>query len=108
LLQFNNDPPGAALDALLGTGFSGTVKEPFLSLIETINALKCPVISVDLPSGLDADRGTVSGAGVKADVTVSFGLPKTGTLRASAQKYVGKLRIADIGFPKPLIEKFIR
>lgn len=108
LLQFTGQRPMAVIDALLGTGFHGPMKEAMLPLIEAVNAFECPVVSVDIPSGLDADSGLPSGAAVKARLTVTLGLPKTGLSRGPAKDFVGKLRVADIGFPLPLVRRFIK
>ena len=63
---------GIVLDALLGTGLSGTVREPYVSAIEAINACGLPVVAVDIPSGLSADTGKTLGVAVQADLTVTF------------------------------------
>ncbi len=88
------------LDALLGTGTKGKLKPPISQLVETINALDCFKIAVDVPTGLDSDTGETLGVVVKADVTVAFHAPKTGL--AYAKKYVGELVVKDIGLPRQL------
>ncbi len=108
LLQFITQRPVAAVDALLGTGFHGPLKDAMLPLIDAVNGLACPVIAVDVPSGLDADSGSVRSAAVKARLTVTLGLPKTGLLRSKANFFVGKLLVADIGFPRPLVRRFLK
>jgi NAD(P)H-hydrate epimerase len=91
------------IDALLGTGFSGTLKEPWLHWINLINYLNLPVIAADLPSGLDADDGNVpGGAAVRADVTVTFGYPKIGMLAGRGPELCGRIRVVDIGLPDEL------
>jgi len=60
------------VDALLGTGLSGPLREPFKTAVEHINASGLPVLAVDVPSGVDADTGAVADAAVRAEVTVSF------------------------------------
>ena len=88
------------IDALLGTGFNGTLKEPWLHWINLVNYLNIPVIAADLPSGLDADDGEVrGGAAVRADVTVTFGYPKTGMLAGQGPALCGRIRVIDIGLP---------
>ena len=87
------------VDALFGTGFSGEVNEPFKGLVETINAAKSVVVSLDMPSGLDCDRGFVQGLCVKAQTTLSFGLAKPGFFISEGPLYVGRLRVLPIGFP---------
>ena len=88
------------VDALLGTGFAGEVREPMAGVIGAINALERPtIVAVDVPSGLDADTGQAGGAAVRADVTVTFLAAKVGMVNACAQPYVGRLIVADIGVP---------
>ena len=88
------------IDALLGTGFSGTLREPWLHWINLVNYLNVPVIAADLPSGLDADDGEVrGGAVVRADVTVTFAYPKTGLLTGRGPALCGRIRVIDIGLP---------
>ncbi|MBI3323581.1 MAG: NAD(P)H-hydrate epimerase [Candidatus Omnitrophica bacterium] len=90
------------VDALLGTGVSGRVREPVCSAIRWVNRQPCPVLSVDLPSGLSADQGTPCGAAVRATATVTCGLPKRGLLRRCAQAWTGRLVVADISLPRAL------
>ena len=68
------------VDAILGTGLRGTVRAPIATIIKTINNLSIPILSVDLPSGLDADTGHPLGTCVRADRTITIGLPKRGLL----------------------------
>ena len=92
------------IDALLGTGFSGVVKPPLSRMIEYINAMESPVIAVDIPSGMNGTTGEAGDVFVKADITVTFGLMKTGFLKAGAEAVTGEVRVVDIGFPKELLE----
>ena len=97
----------AVVDALLGTGFSaisGGLREPIISAIDTIERMGAPVIAADIPSGLDANTGEVIGKAVHATRTVAFGLPKKGFFAPSAAAYVGRLTVADIGFPRALLD----
>ena len=66
------------VDALFGTGFQGEPRPEAAALIERINAAGAPVVSVDLPSGVDASTGEIAGAAVDADLTVTFHAPKLG------------------------------
>ena len=99
------------IDSLLGTGFSGTLREPWLHWINLVNYLNLPVVAADLPSGLDADDGGVrGGAAVRADVTVTFGFPKTGLLTGQGPALCGRIRVIDIGLPsesEDAIERFV-
>ena len=99
----------AAVDALLGTGISGPPAPPMPALIACIERIRsrgnAPVISVDVPSGIDADTGRVPGPAVRADHTVTMGLPKLGLLLYPAAGLVGRLHVADIGFPAALVDE---
>ncbi len=86
------------VDALLGTGIWGDVQEPYRAAIAAWPAVH--TVAVDLPSGLDADTGAPCGVCVKAAVTVTFQFAKAGLLALSAQPYVGRLVVADIGIPE--------
>lgn len=91
------------VDALFGTGLSSPVKGLYAGVIGLINSLGKKVISIDAPSGIDASTGAVHGAAVKADITVTMALPKTGLYMYPAREYAGRIEVADIGFPEKLI-----
>ncbi len=93
------------VDALLGTGVRGEVKEPFRSAIEAVNECGCPVLAVDVPSGLDCDTGEALGAAIRADRTVTFVLSKVGFTQPGAQQYTGRVEVAEIGIPRRAIEE---
>ena len=99
--------PSCALvvDAIFGTGLKGELREPALSIVKKINELKVDVISVDIPSGLDCDKGTVLGACVKALKTVTFALPKKGFFLGQGPFHVGELIVTDISIPKGVIDE---
>jgi ADP-dependent NAD(P)H-hydrate dehydratase / NAD(P)H-hydrate epimerase len=88
------------VDALLGTGLDREVEGEWLSLIHALNDHSVPVLAVDVPSGLDANTGTVLGAAVEADLTLSFiGLNK-GLFTHQAADYCGDIYFDDLGVPK--------
>lgn len=87
------------VDALFGTGFHGAVKDKPKRLIETVNESGRMVVAVDVPSGVEADTGAVRGAAVRADHTVTFGLPKLGLLLEPGAGFAGRLHVADISIP---------
>jgi len=93
------------IDALLGTGTTGKLREPYKTLIQRINQSKGTVLAVDIPSGLNGDTGEVENEAIYAKTTVTMAYAKKGLLTKQAQPYVGKLIIADIGFPKKLTPK---
>lgn len=85
------------VDAIFGTGLTGQLREEHKRLIEAINSLGCPIVSVDIPSGLDCDTGQTLGAAIKADCTVTFVAMKKGFVLESAQAQTGEIYIASIG-----------
>lgn len=91
------------MDALLGTGSSGKPAGAVHKMIQAITRSGKPVVAVDVPSGLDPSSGHHSGAVVAAAVTCALGLPKRGLLAAPAKRYVGELKVLDIGFPPELL-----
>ncbi len=97
---------GCIVDAIFGTGLSREVKDRFASIIDVINRSNRPVISVDIPSGLNADTGHVLGTAVRADITATMALPKTGQVIYPGIEYVGQLEVVDIGMPPEVIETF--
>jgi NAD(P)H-hydrate epimerase len=94
--QAQSELRGIILDALLGTGLSGDVREPYVSAIKAINASGLPVTAVDIPSGLCADTGHVLGAAVQADLTVTFIGLKLGLFTGDAADHVGELLFNDL------------
>lgn len=93
----------AVIDGLLGTGMHGELSELALKCINQINEGKCPVLSIDIPSGLNANTGMLSPTAVKADITVTFGLPKIGMYMIKGRECTGKLVVKDIGIPMALL-----
>jgi NAD(P)H-hydrate epimerase len=91
------------VDALLGTGISKNVTGLLSEVIIYLNRSNVPIISVDIPSGISSDNGQIMGEAVRADYTVTFGLPKRGHLLYPGAQHSGKLFIEDIGFPKELL-----
>lgn len=93
---------GLIVDALLGTGARGTVREPCESAIRAINASGKPVLAVDLPSGMDCDTGQPLGLCVRATWTVTFVDRKTGFDAPGAANLTGEVHVAPIGVPRQL------
>jgi NAD(P)H-hydrate epimerase len=85
------------VDALFGTGFHGEPRPDAAGLIERLNATSSPVVSVDLPSGVDASTGEIAGAVVDADLTVTFHAPKVGLVVGPGRFHAGRVVVADIG-----------
>jgi NAD(P)H-hydrate epimerase len=88
---------GLVVDALLGTGLNSPVQGLMAALIDLINASGVPVVAVDIPSGLDSDKGEPLGTAVQAELTVTFGYPKLGQIADASEAYVGRLVVVDIG-----------
>ena len=87
------------VDALLGTGGRGPVSGPPAAAIAAINGAGVPVVAVDLPSGLNADTGEVTGPAVRARYTVTVGRPKAGLFTYPGAALAGDVYVADIGIP---------
>jgi NAD(P)H-hydrate epimerase len=94
------------VDALLGTGMQGTVREPTATVIHHINNSGVPVFAVDLPSGLDCDTGQPLGVCVRAGHTATFVAPKLGFDSHGAQTFTGEVHIVEIGVPQSLLAQF--
>lgn len=99
-----DDPAGAdvVIDALFGTGFRGAPRPDAAARIERMNASGAPILSVDLPSGVDATTGEAAGAVVHAELTVTFHGAKVGLAVAPGRYHAGRVVVADIGLePAP-------
>ncbi|MBP0951232.1 NAD(P)H-hydrate dehydratase [Pseudomonas alliivorans] len=94
---------GIVVDALLGTGLQGDVRDPYRSAIEAINASGLPVAAVDIPSGLCADTGHCLGVAVRADLTVTFIGLKMGMLTGDAPDLIGQLIFDDLQADKAIV-----
>ncbi|MBC2714703.1 MAG: NAD(P)H-hydrate dehydratase [Desulfobacteraceae bacterium] len=92
------------VDAILGTGLNSEVKSFFKSVINYINRLNRPVLSVDIPSGLHTDSGKPCGTCIRADITATFAFPKIGHILLPGAVYSGELYIIDIGIPPHIVE----
>jgi len=89
--------PHIIIDAIFGTGFRGAPQGIYKQAIEMINISSGYKIAVDIPSGVNGDNGTVEGNAVKADLTITMGLIKTGHLLYPGKEYCGEIKIADLG-----------
>lgn len=94
------------VDALFGTGLSREVQGPVKAIIEEINRSGRWVLALDVPSGLSTDTGRPLGVAVRANLTVTMGLPKIGLVLPEAAPYVGKLEVVDIGIPQEVYASF--
>jgi hydroxyethylthiazole kinase-like uncharacterized protein yjeF len=92
---------GAAIvDALLGTGFEGEPRGAVAEAIDAINRAGAPVVSVDVPSGVEASTGVVAGSAVHAAITVTFHAAKPGLWIFPGKAHAGSVRVIDIGIPR--------
>jgi ADP-dependent NAD(P)H-hydrate dehydratase / NAD(P)H-hydrate epimerase len=90
------------IDALLGTGVRGQLRDPIRSGVEVIRRARehgVPVLAVDTPTAVDLTSGDPSDPVVRADVTVTFHRPKTGLLTRIGKALAGKVFVAPIGIP---------
>jgi NAD(P)H-hydrate epimerase len=85
------------IDAMLGIGVRGKLREPLRTAVKTLNELTVPVVAVDVPTGVDPTTGRVCDDVVKATITVTFHAVKRGLLKA--KRYAGKVVVAGIGIP---------
>lgn len=90
------------VDALFGTGLAREVVGLYRNVIDMINNSVLPVVSLDIPSGINGDTGGVMGAVVWSDYTVAFGLPKLGNMLYPGYDHCGKLYVSHISFPPRL------
>ncbi|MEU2795203.1 MULTISPECIES: NAD(P)H-hydrate dehydratase [unclassified Streptomyces] len=92
------------VDGITGIGGRGGLREDATEVVHAVTRDRTPVISVDLPSGVEADTGEVHGEAVRADATVTFGTYKPGLLVDPAAEHAGALRLVDIGLGPELPE----
>lgn len=95
------------VDAIFGVGLHSPVLGVFEKAIRSINKSEKPVISLDVPSGLDADTGCIHHVAVKANRTLTFALPKKGFFVNEGPVHTGKIDVVDIGLPKALILPYL-
>lgn len=93
------------VDAIFGTGLKTNPQGIYAAVIDYINSLNIPVVSVDIPSGLNGRTGYPMERAVKADLTVTLGFPKIGLLVYPGIDYTGELKVVDIGMPAKVAEE---
>jgi len=102
LLGHGIEKAAVVVDALLGTGVFGPLREPIRSAVELVNRTRqalVPVLAVDTPTAVDLTSGDPSTPAVRADLTVTFHRPKSGLLTKSGKAHAGKVLVAPIGIP---------
>ncbi|MFD8300395.1 NAD(P)H-hydrate dehydratase [Streptomyces bauhiniae] len=95
------------VDGVVGIGGKGGLRPEAARLAQAAERARAAIVAVDLPSGVDADTGEVSGAAVRADLTVTFGAYKPGLLIDPGREYAGTVRLVEIGLelpPDPVLE----
>lgn len=96
------------IDALLGTGTSGSLRRPFPAIIDAINQTSAQIMAIDLPSGQDCDTGlpvdTDNPVVVQADFTATFVARKLGFENPSAKEFTGEVRVIGIGVPQSMFK----
>ena len=95
----NLDRSDYLVDALLGTGLNRPVSGRYLQIIRSVNSAEKPVLSLDIPSGINGSTGRIEGDAVKADSTVTFGSPKRGNILYPGYSHNGKIYCSRISFP---------
>jgi len=98
-------PDNIVIDAIFGTGLTSDIKGIYFQVIQFINQNNNPVVSIDIPSGINGNNGTISGIAIKADYTITFGLPKVGNILYPGYEYGGNLSISHISFPPDLYNR---
>ena len=93
------------VDAVLGVGLSSPLTGVHKQAVEMVNASGRPVVSVDVPTGIDADTGAVLGTAVRADLTVTMALLKRGLVLSPGAEHAGTVRVADISIPSEAVEQ---
>ncbi|MBA2368561.1 MAG: NAD(P)H-hydrate dehydratase [Candidatus Protochlamydia sp.] len=97
--NFSPKKKALLIDGLFGTGFSGIVQEPYASLIQQANQSGCPILSVDIPSGLNGSTGEADATVIHATETFFLEYPKTGFFLREGWNVVGKLMKINFGLP---------
>ena len=103
-IHYSENPPidfecDLVIDALLGTGCKGELKDDILKWTMWMNALHCIVLAVDCPTGINGNNGMAASHSVKAGKTITMGFPKLGLIMKQGQDHTGKIKTVDIGFP---------
>ncbi|NOY57445.1 MAG: NAD(P)H-hydrate dehydratase [Calditrichaeota bacterium] len=99
------EKPALIVDAMLGTGVAGSLRGLFAKVAEFINSQNVPVLSVDIPTGVNADTGAVEGPAIRATATATMALLKRGLVFSPGREYAGRVHIVDISMPPAVVKK---
>lgn len=108
IISYQNDLPfdgDLVIDALIGIGLDGPLHEPYAAIIDTINDRNLDVVSIDIPSGLNADTGCIEGAAIDADVTVTFIGYKPGLLTLKGPARSGEIILNTLNIPTEIFNQ---
>lgn len=94
------------IDALIGYNLTGNPREPIAEIIRKANNSEIPILSLDIPSGLDSSTGIPYNPCIVASTTLTLALPKNGLMVKKAKRFVGELYLADISIPREIYQKF--
>ncbi len=94
------------IDAMLGIGLNSELRGKYIDAVKLINKAWGYVIAADMPTGVSADSGVIMGDAVKADMTVTFSMPKIGQYVEPGCVYCGEVKVCDIGIPETAAEKY--
>jgi NAD(P)H-hydrate epimerase len=97
-------PADLVIDAVIGYSLSGAPRGPTAALIRAANHCGSPILSLDVPSGVDAASGIVYDPAIRATATLTLALPKEGLGNPAAREYVGELYLGDISVPSKLYQ----
>lgn len=95
------------IDAIFGTGLAEPPREPFGQIVQAVQDSRLPVLSIDVPSGLDCDTGRPLGPCIRAARTITFVAEKAGFVQSAARPFLGRVTVGDIGCPRQLIDEVI-
>ncbi|NMB19797.1 MAG: NAD(P)H-hydrate dehydratase [Firmicutes bacterium] len=98
-LRFSLGLADLIIDAIFGTGFSGRLEEQLETIVSVVNEMKCPTVSIDCPTGVNATTGEVGSVAFRANLTVNLGFLKTGCVLYPGKAYAGENIVVDLGFP---------
>lgn len=97
--------PDAILDGTVGSGLRGRPKDDLADAVRWANAQRIPILSLEVPAGMDAGTGSVSSPSIKATATLALALPQKGVVTHGAEEYRGELYLGDLGVPEIAIRR---